>query len=190
MTAVRDGYPHYSDNEREPMDYQTDAPCPLDGIRVLDLTRVVAGNMLSMLLADFGAEVVKVEAPGRGDTLREWKEDGIPVFWKVYGRNKKSVTLDIRKPSGKEILQKLVTGSQVLLENFRPGVLERLGFSPEELHRLNPDLVIVRVSGWGRRALTARCRGSVAWWKASPASLQRTVLRTSRRRCRTWRWRT
>ena len=100
------------------MDYQSDAPCPLDGIRVLDLTRVVAGNMLSLLLADFGAEVVKIEAPGRGDTLREWKEDGIGVYWKVYGRNKKSVTLDIRKPAGKEILQKLVAKSQVLLENF------------------------------------------------------------------------
>ncbi len=132
------------------MDYRSDAPCPLDGIRVLDLTRVVAGNMLSLLLADFGAEVVKIEAPGRGDTLREWKEDGIGVYWKVYGRNKKSVTLDIRKPAGKEILQKLVAKSQVLLENFRPGVLERLGFSPEALHGINPDLVIVRVSGWGQ----------------------------------------
>ena len=132
------------------MDYQSDAPCPLDGIRVLDLTRVVAGNMLSVLLADFGAEVIKVEAPGRGDTLREWKEDGIGVYWKVYGRNKKSVTLDIRKPAGREILQKLVAKAQVLVENFRPGVLERLGFSPAALHEINPDLVIVRVSGWGQ----------------------------------------
>jgi len=106
------------------MDYQSDAVCPLDGIRVLDLTRVVAGNMLSVVLGDFGAEVIKVEAPRKGDTLREWREDGIPVYWKVYGRNKKSISLDTRLPRGKEILERLVTRSQVLIENFRPGVLE------------------------------------------------------------------
>ncbi|MGP1615088.1 MAG: CaiB/BaiF CoA transferase family protein, partial [Pollutimonas bauzanensis] len=122
----------------------------MDGVRVLDLSRVVAGNMASLLLADFGAEVIKVEAPGRGDTLREWNEDGVAVFWKVYGRNKKSITLDIRTPRGKEMLEELVGDAQVLLENFRPGVLERLGFSPERLHELNSRLVVVRVSGWGQ----------------------------------------
>ncbi|HRO58778.1 MAG TPA: CoA transferase [Burkholderiaceae bacterium] len=134
----------------EPIPYRPDAACPLDGIRVLDLSRVVAGNMLSLLLADFGAEVIKIEAPGRGDSLREWNEDGIGVYWKVYARNKKSLTLDIRKPRGKEILQRLVAGSDVLIENFRPGVLERLGFSAEALHAINDKLVIVRLSGWGQ----------------------------------------
>ena len=141
------------------MDYQSDAVCPLDGIRVLDLTRVVAGNMLSVVLGDFGAEVIKVEAPRKGDTLREWREDGIPVYWKVYGRNKKSISLDTRLPRGKEILERLVTRSQVLIENFRPGVLERLGFAPERLLELNPGLVIVRLSGWGQTGPYARRPG-------------------------------
>ena len=137
-------------NADAPRPYQTDARCPLDGVRVLDLSRVVAGNMLSLQLADFGAEVIKIEAPGQGDTLREWKEDGVALFWKVYSRNKKSVGLDIRKGRGREIFSRLVETAQVLIENFRPGVLERLGFAPERLHELNPKLVIVRVSGWGQ----------------------------------------
>jgi len=132
------------------MDYQPQARCPLDGVRVLDLSRVVAGNMTSLLLADFGAEVIKVEAPRRGDTLREWNEDGIPVYWKVYSRNKRSITLDIRTPRGKELLESLVADADVLLENFRPGVLERLGCGPQRLHEINPGLVVARLSGWGQ----------------------------------------
>ncbi len=128
----------------------TPAPCPLDGVRVIDLSRLVAGNMLSVNLADFGAEVIKIEARDRGDTLRDWLEEGVPLFWKVYARNKKSVTLDIRTPKGREILLKLAASAQILIESFRPGVMERLGLGPAELHQANPGLVIVRISGWGQ----------------------------------------
>jgi crotonobetainyl-CoA:carnitine CoA-transferase CaiB-like acyl-CoA transferase len=130
--------------------FQPEARGPLSGIRVIDLTRLVAGNMLSLLLADFGAEVIKVEVPGRGDTLRDWYEEGVPVFWKVYARNKQSITLDIRKPDGRSILEKLAGSSQILLESFRPGVLERLRLGPNELLAINPALVMGRISGWGQ----------------------------------------
>ncbi len=130
--------------------FQPEARGPLHGVRVIDLTRLVAGNMLSLLLADFGAEVIKVEVPGRGDTLRDWYEEGVPVFWKVYARNKQSITLDIRKPEGRAVLEKLAGSSQILLESFRPGVLERLKLGPAELHAANPALVMGRISGWGQ----------------------------------------
>jgi crotonobetainyl-CoA:carnitine CoA-transferase CaiB-like acyl-CoA transferase len=133
-----------------PIPYTPAAACPLDGIRVIDLSRLVAGNMLSVNLADFGAEVVKIEARDRGDTLRDWLEDGVPLFWKVYARNKKSVTLDIRNQSGRDLLKALAAKAQVLIESFRPGVMERLGLGPAVLHEANPALVIVRISGWGQ----------------------------------------
>ena len=130
--------------------YHANAACPLDGVRAIDLSRLVAGNMLSVNLADFGAEVIKIEAHERGDTLRDWLEEGVPLFWKVYARNKKSVTLDIRTPRGREILLKLAASAQVLIESFRPGVMERLRVGPEELLAANPGLVVVRISGWGQ----------------------------------------
>ncbi len=126
------------------------ASCPLDGVRVVDLSRLVAGNMLSVNLADFGAEVIKIEARDRGDTLRDWLEDGVPLFWKVYARGKKSLTLDIRTPRGRAILLKLAASAQVLIESFRPGVMERLQLGPAALHQAHPGLVIVRISGWGQ----------------------------------------
>jgi formyl-CoA transferase len=125
------------------------AKCPLDGVRVLDLSRVVAGNMVSLLLADFGAEVVKIETP-EGDALRDWLVNGVAANWKVYARNKKSVCMDLRKPRAKELLLQLVETAQVLIENFRPGTLEKMGLGPEVLHARNPKLVIVRVTGWGQ----------------------------------------
>ena len=132
------------------MKQYTPAACPLDGVRVIDLSRLVAGNKLSVTLADFGAEVIKIEARDRGDTLRDWLEEGVPLFWKVYARNKKSVTLDIRTPKGREILLKLAASARILIESFRPGVMERLRLGPAELHQANPGLVIVRISGWGQ----------------------------------------
>jgi crotonobetainyl-CoA:carnitine CoA-transferase CaiB-like acyl-CoA transferase len=126
------------------------AACPLDGIRVIDLSRLVSGNMLSLQLADFGAEVLKIEDPKRSDPLRAWQTDGVSVHWKVYARNKKSVALNLRAERGREILADLVAGAQVLIENFRPGTLEAMGLGPAILHRRNPGLVIVRVSGWGQ----------------------------------------
>jgi crotonobetainyl-CoA:carnitine CoA-transferase CaiB-like acyl-CoA transferase len=130
--------------------YQPDAKCPLDGIVVLDLTRLVAGNMLSLQLADFGAEVIKIEEPGRGDPLRDWRVKGISAYWKVYARNKKSVTLNLREAEGKALLLRLAEKADVLIENFRPGTLEAMGFAPEVLLARNPALVVVRISGWGQ----------------------------------------
>lgn len=122
---------------------------PLSGVRVLDLSRVVAGNMLSLLLADFGAEVVKIESP-EGDPLRDWLVNGIATNWKVYARNKKSVCLNLRKAEARELLLRLTETAQVFIENFRPGTLEKMGLAPEVLHARNPKLVIVRVTGWGQ----------------------------------------
>jgi crotonobetainyl-CoA:carnitine CoA-transferase CaiB-like acyl-CoA transferase len=130
--------------------FRPEAACPLDGIAVLDLSRLVAGNMLSLQLADFGAEVIKVEDPDKGDPLRAWRVDGHSLFWKAYARNKKSLTLDLRKPRAKELLLDLVERTHVLVENYRPGTLERMGLGPDALHGRNPQLVIVRVSGWGQ----------------------------------------
>jgi len=123
---------------------------PLRGVRVLDFSRLVAGNMLSLQLADFGAEVVKVETPSRGDTLRDWREAGISVHWKVYARNKKSITLNLKAPDAPGIILDLVPHFDVLIESFRFGYLERLGVGPETLLEKNPRLVIVRVSGFGQ----------------------------------------
>jgi crotonobetainyl-CoA:carnitine CoA-transferase CaiB-like acyl-CoA transferase len=130
--------------------FHPEAKGPLDGVRVLDLSRLVAGNMLSLQLADFGAEVIKIEDPGKGDPLRDWKVDGVSAHWKVYARNKKSVTLALREPEARALLLRLTAGAQVFVENFRPGTLETMGLAPATLHEHNPRLVIVRVSGWGQ----------------------------------------
>jgi len=126
-----------------------DQPCPLDGIRVLDLSRLVAGNMLTLQLADFGADVIKLE-PEAGDPLRHWRDGGASLWWKVYGRNKRSVRLDLRTPEGKALLARLVPTAHILVEGFRPGAMEAAGFGPDRLLTLNPRLVIVRVSGFGQ----------------------------------------
>jgi crotonobetainyl-CoA:carnitine CoA-transferase CaiB-like acyl-CoA transferase len=124
-------------------------PLPLAGIRVLDLSRLMAGNMLTLQLADFGAEVIKVES-AQGDTLRDWKNDGKPLWWKVYGRNKKSIALDLKSDADRQALLKLVPQAQVVVESFRHGGMEAFGLGPVQLHAVNPKLVIVRISGWGQ----------------------------------------
>jgi crotonobetainyl-CoA:carnitine CoA-transferase CaiB-like acyl-CoA transferase len=126
------------------------AACPLDGVRVIDMSRLVSGNMISLQLADFGAEVIKIEDPKKGDPLRAWQTDGISVHWKVYSRNKKSLALSLREARGRELLLRLLATARVLVENFRPGTLEAMGLGPEILHERNPGLIIVRVSGWGQ----------------------------------------
>ncbi|HUF79931.1 MAG TPA: CoA transferase [Burkholderiales bacterium] len=130
-------------------DYDRKATGTLDGVRVLDLSRLVAGNMLTQVLADFGAEVIKVEPPA-GDTLRAWRTKGVPTNWKIYSRNKKSLALELRKPEAREALAKLVPTAAMFIESFRPGTLESMGLGPERLLELNPELVIVRISGWGQ----------------------------------------
>ena len=129
--------------------FAPDHPCPLDGVRVLDLSRLVCGNMLTLQLADFGAEVIKLEPP-EGDPLRHWREEGVSVHWKVYGRNKKSVRFDLRTEDGKALLRRLLPTAHVLVEGFRPGVMEAAGFGPDQVLALNPKLVVVRISGFGQ----------------------------------------
>lgn len=123
---------------------------PLDGVRVIDLSRLVAGNMTTHVLADYGADVIKIERPGHGDDLRNWRCEGQEVYWKVYARNKRSMELDFSTREGREDLLTLVETAQVLVENFVPGKLETWGLGPEDLLARNPGLVILRVSGWGQ----------------------------------------
>lgn len=134
-------------------DYQPDAPAALRGIRILDLSRLVAGNAITHVMADHGAEVIKIERPGVGDDLRNWKTNGISTHWKVYCRNKKSVTLDLRTDRGRSLFLDLVATANVIVENFKPGTLEAWGIGPEQLHQRQPNLIIVRVSGWGQTGI-------------------------------------
>ncbi len=128
---------------------------PLHGIRVVDLSRLVAGNMLSLQLADFGADVIKIESV-QGDTLRQWCEtrpdngQSYDGWWRTYARNKRSVAMELRDPQAMAALRSLIAGAQVLVESFRPGTLEAMGLAPEALHAANPKLIIVRLSGWGQ----------------------------------------
>jgi len=130
--------------------FQPDAKCPLDDVRIIDVSRFVAGNMFSLILADLGAEVIKVEQPGKGDPLKDIRVNGVSPYWKVYARNKKSVTLNLRHPEAREILLQLVEGAQMLSENFVPGTMEKFGLGPDVLLDRNPKLVMVRISGWGQ----------------------------------------
>jgi crotonobetainyl-CoA:carnitine CoA-transferase CaiB-like acyl-CoA transferase len=139
--------------------FEPDREGPLRGVRVLDFSRLVAGNMLSLQLADFGAEVVKVESPGRGDTLRDWREAGVSVHWKVYARNKKSISLDLKAPEAPGIILDLVPHFEVMIESFRFRYLERLGVGPDTLLERNPRLVLVRVSGFGQTGPYAKRPG-------------------------------
>ena len=129
--------------------YEAGARGPLAGVRVLDLSRLVAGNTLTQLLGDFGAEVIKVEPPA-GDTLRAWQVNGVPTNWKLYARNKKSLCLELRKPEARRLLLDLVPKAAMFIESFRPGTLEEMGLAPAVLLERNPKLVIVRISGWGQ----------------------------------------
>ncbi|MDQ0323357.1 crotonobetainyl-CoA:carnitine CoA-transferase CaiB-like acyl-CoA transferase [Pararhizobium capsulatum DSM 1112] len=131
---------------------------PLEGIKVLDLSRLVAGNMLSLQLADFGADVVKIESPS-GDPLRDWKDDGHSLYWKTYSRNKRSVVLNLRRKADMDALWSLIERADVFIENFRPGTLEQMGLAPDVLHARNPDLIIVRISGFGQTGPYAQLPG-------------------------------
>src|SRR5712671_747876 len=129
--------------------YTPEAKGALQGVRVLDLSRLFAGNLLTQFLGDFGAEVIKVEPPG-GDTLRAWQTKGISTHWKIYARNKKSLCVDLHKPEARDIIFRLLPSASVFVESFRPGTLEAMGFHVEEILEENPKLVIVRISGWGQ----------------------------------------
>src|SRR3982075_1989133 len=133
----------------DPIRFDPRAQGPLEGVRVLDLSRLVAGNMLSLQLADFGADVVKVEPPA-GDPLRDWRDGGAPLYWKTYGRNKRSLVLNLREAAARDALLRLVARADVFIENYRPGTLEEIGLGPDALLEENPDVIIVRVSGFGQ----------------------------------------
>jgi crotonobetainyl-CoA:carnitine CoA-transferase CaiB-like acyl-CoA transferase len=132
------------------IEFEPDATAPLNGIRVVDLSRLVAGNMVSLQLADQGAEVIKIEDPRAGDPLRAWRVKGLSLHWKVYARNKKSLALNLRPQAGRDALSDLLAQSQVLIENYRPGTLEEMGLGPDLLHARNPGLIIVRITGFGQ----------------------------------------
>ena len=132
------------------IEFDPTAPAPLDGIRVVDLSRLVAGNMVSLQLADQGAEVIKIEDPKVGDPLRAWRIKGLSLHWKVYARNKKSLAINLRLQAGRDALLDLLASSHVLIENYRPGTLEQMGLGPDILHVRNPELIVVRITGFGQ----------------------------------------
>ena len=129
--------------------YDATTEGPLAGLRIVDLSRLVAGNMLTLQLADFGAEVIKIEPPA-GDSLRNFRAEGYETWWKTYARNKLSVCIDLHRAAGIDVVKRLVATADALVESFRPGVLEAMGLGPDLLLKLNPKLVITRISGWGQ----------------------------------------
>ena len=137
-------------------------PGPLAGLRVIELGTLLAGPFCGQLLGDFGAEVIKVEPPGQGDPMRVWgreKAHGKSLWWPVVGRNKKAITLDLRQAEGQALLRELVSRSDFLLENFRPGTLEKWGLGWPELSAINPRLIMIRVSGFGQTGPYSRQAG-------------------------------
>jgi formyl-CoA transferase len=125
---------------------------PLAGLKVLELGQLIAGPFAAKTLADFGADVIKIEPPGSGDPLRQWRlrKDGTSVWWQVQARNKRSVVLDLKQPAAQDTVRQLADESDVLIENFRPGALEGFGLAPEALRARNPRLIVLRVSGYGQ----------------------------------------
>ncbi|MEC9329665.1 MAG: CoA transferase, partial [Pseudomonadota bacterium] len=126
---------------------------PLAGVRVIEMGQLVAGPFVGSRMADFGAEVIKVETPGNGDAMRAWghhryKDRGL--WWPVLARNKKSVSANLRESRGQDLVRRLIETADVLVENFKPGTLEKWGLAPSALHEINPGLVIARVSGYGQ----------------------------------------
>ncbi|CAN7452374.1 CaiB/BaiF CoA transferase family protein [Polaromonas sp. LjRoot131] len=128
------------------------APGPLAGLKVLELGQLIAGPFAAKTLADFGADIIKVETPGAGDPLRKWRllKDGTSVWWQVQSRNKRSVALDLKSPEAQDIVRRLALDADVLIENFRPGAMEGWGLGPDELLALNPRLIMLRISGYGQ----------------------------------------
>ncbi|NCV64714.1 MAG: CoA transferase, partial [Burkholderiaceae bacterium] len=124
----------------------------LSGIRVLELGQLIAGPFAAKTLADFGAEIIKVESPQEGDPLRKWRmlHEGTSVWWQAQSRNKQSICIDLRQPEGQDIVRRLAQDADVLIENFRPGTMEKWGMGWDALHALNPKLIMLRVSGYGQ----------------------------------------
>ena len=135
-----------------PVESSAPASGPLTGLKVLELGQLIAGPFAAKTLADFGADVVKIETPGAGDPLRKWRllKDGTSVWWQIQSRNKRSVALDLKDPAAQDIVRRLATDADVLIENFRPGAMEGWGLGPDDLLKLNPRLIMLRISGYGQ----------------------------------------
>ena len=132
---------------------------PLTDIRVLELGQLIAGPFCGQLLADMGADVIKIEPPGTGDPLRVWGRDGFPMWWAVTARGKRTITANLREDAGREIVRKLALEADILIENFRPGTMERWGLGWDDLSAINPGLIMVRVSGYGQTGPYAKRPG-------------------------------
>jgi len=156
----------------------------IDGIRVLELGQVIAGPFCGQLLGDLGADVIKIEPPGVGDVLRQWGHrpgDSDSLWWRVTGRNKRSVTVDLRKPEGQDLVRRLAGTADILVENFRPGTMERWGLGWAELSALNPGLIMVRISGFGQDGPYASRAGYAAIGEAMGGLRALTPTRTGGR---------
>ena len=143
-------------------DEQTSKPGPLADLRLIEMGTLLAGPFCGQLMGDFGAEVIKVEPPNQGDPMREWgqeKAHGMSLWWPVIARNKKSITLNLREAEGQEIARELISKADFLLENFRPGTMERWNLSYDELKKINPGLIMIRVSGFGQTGPYAKRAG-------------------------------
>ncbi len=128
----------------------SDRKGPLTDIRLVELGQLIAGPFCGQLMADMGADVIKVEPPGQGDPMRDWGRGEFPMWWQICARNKRVVTANLREAEGQELVRKLISKADMVLENFRPGTLERWGLSYEELSKDNPGLIMIRVSGYGQ----------------------------------------
>ena len=139
----------------------TTTPKPLHGLKVIELGSLIAGPFAARIMAEFGAEVIKIESPDGGDPLRKWRKlyQGTSLWWYVQSRNKKSVTVNLKHPAGREIVHRLVAEADIVAENFRPGVLEKLGLGWETLSAIKPGLVMLRLSGFGQSGPLAQKPG-------------------------------
>ncbi|MEQ9663464.1 MAG: CoA transferase [Parasphingopyxis sp.] len=139
--------------------WEVAVPGPLAGLRVIEFGQLIAGPFCAQLLGDMGADVIKVEPPGAGDPMRQWGRGDPPVWWEVIARNKRSVSLNLREPEGQELARRLVADADILIENFRPGTLERWNLAPETLMAGNHGLIVVRISGYGQNGPYAQRTG-------------------------------
>lgn len=141
------------------MNDPTERKGPLTDLRVIEMGQLIAGPFCGQLFADMGADVIKVEPPGKGDPLRQWGREGYPLWWKVSARNKRCITANLREPEGQDIIRQLVKEADFVLENFRPGTMEKWGLGYEELKEINPKIIMIRVSGYGQTGPYAKRPG-------------------------------
>src|SRR5690606_35378301 len=151
--GTRDARRASAGRDHEMTNQETPVGGPLAGLRLIEMGTLLAGPFCGQLMGDFGADVIKLEPPGQGDPMREWgreKADGRSLWWPVVARGKRSVTINLREKDGQDLDRRLIATADVVIENFRPGTLEKWGMAPEDLMAGNPRLIVVRVSGYGQ----------------------------------------